>query len=132
MKDRVQFFRGMLASDDGKPVVGTDANMLGARTEGKHKDVTVQPDGTIRTPGEGISGTSDPERLPPHLRPTTLNKGLGGLKLFVLNEDSLPASLVMVKRPTRVNPAHCQVEPACDCLVTAYQQDLASTRDSWG
>lgn len=127
MRGIVILFRIMLKDVEGRPVVGTSDNMLGARVS-----VDVRPDGEDRvhpTRG-GISvAPEDPARLPPHLRPIRLG-GQCGLPLFRIEDASLGQELAYrpdPKKPTR----HGMIEPAASMLLRAYQGALAATAPDW-
>lgn len=121
-----KLYRPMQTCGDGRPLVGTDNYMLGARI-----GIDVRPDSEGNVgPGGGLSVTpGNPARLPPHLRPESLG-GTGRLPVFVLLASQLGDGLAYVpdsKRPDR----HGTVEPAETMPLAGYQKLLADTRDTW-
>ncbi len=123
----VVLFRVMLKTSEGRPQVGAEDNMLGARI-----GVDVKPDeaGRVHPAKGGMSVTpNDAKKLPRHLRPVSLG-GNGRLPLFRMPADVLGNALRYRPDPRRPD-AHGLVEPATAVPIAEYQGALAQTEPRW-
>lgn len=118
----------MKRGDDGKPQCGKSSNVLGVRPG---IDLPLDARGHVQPLTGGLSATpDDPARLPPHVRPSSLNGGHGKLPLFELETNALDRSLIVrpdPKQPTK----HVFLEPAHGMPLSDLQVILCATRTDW-
>ena len=120
-------YRGMKDDGHGQPLCGTSARTLGVRIEG---DILIQEDGTVEPSTGGMSvAIDDPRHLPPHRRPPA-HGGWGPDRVWRIEVDDLPSSLVF--RPDPEDPLrHGFVEPMETMMLADYQDALAASRAMW-
>ncbi|HEX5269246.1 MAG TPA: hypothetical protein VFW33_02100 [Gemmataceae bacterium] len=131
--------------DGGKPLVGTENNMLGVRVPPHPRaDVAVNPDGTVSpATGKGLSVAPSLEALAkvPFLVSRRLRRrfpaarGVDDLVTWKLGEGAFTAGPVapgLTLCPDGLaNPRHGVVETDTRVPVNNYQQALAATRETW-
>lgn len=120
----MKLYRKMLMSEDGRPAVGNEPSMLGARLKNpanpkQIKDVDAATGSDPVGPGKGMSVDSTADGIPPHV------EGV----LWGLDEALLPPGLVAPQRGKR--PTHHQIEPAAEMTLDQYQALLWGTRAAW-
>lgn len=122
--------------DGEKPLVGSSANMLGAREDGH--DIPVNTDGNVQPRTGGISVAPGWRSLPLFLIPRRLQSEVkearGNNKLACFRLGDLPFAdaqfnELLVIRTDR--PQHGTIEPSHEMRFVEYQNGLADTRDQW-
>ena len=130
----------MFADHDGKPLVGSNKNMLGARVGPERTDdIQANPDGYLAPATGGLSVTVDwkvmphfliPRRLR-HLAPRATGKDVGARRFRCGDgpfEDANFATGLYLRVDTLT---HGLIEPASRMSVDQYQGCLARTRNDW-
>lgn len=124
-------FRAMKVAADGLPVCEDTARGLGVRLPPNPRpDIVPDESGRVAPGMGGMSVTpDDPARMNPLRRPRSLG-GAGKDPLFVVDTDSIRASLTL-RRDPRDPEVHGLVEPARVMPLGEYRDALSSTRPSW-
>lgn len=122
----MRLFRAMKADGD-KPAVEPSARGLGVRVGGPYPDVVLDADGNAE-PGQGMSvAPEDPMFLKQHRRPEELG-GTGPDPVWEIDDDVIVDPLHYLQQ----SGTHGVIEPSTPTHITAFQANLASTRDCWG
>lgn len=118
-----KLFRTMKVGDGDRPAVGRLPKMLGVRI-----GIDVRADAQDRVrPGKGMSVSTDPYSLLPHLLPKAYG-GSADEPLWEIGDDRIGDPLAV--RATR-RAHHLQVEPQRTMALNDYERALADTRDDW-
>lgn len=128
-------YRSMIA-EDGRPVVGNGAKMLGVRNDGY--DIPFDADENVRPRTGGLSVVSNWHNLPLFLIPRRLQpqikdaRGSNQLACFRLGDFPFQDGQindVLAMRPD--SPHHGTIQPNRKMPLPEYQDALAATRSSW-
>ena len=139
--------RAMLIQD-GLPLVGTDANMLGVRVPneelpGKAADVSPDGAGNIHPYGGGLSVAWSVDDVLPHLVPRRLksfvegasasnNRRIWSMGRGSFSDGGIAHRLILRRKPERADGRVLGlVEPAATMPLEEYQSALAATRPQW-
>lgn len=127
------------SSDEVVPVIGKEANMLGAREPpNSHPDIHPDSTGHVGPNGQGLSVAPSPEALPFHCIPARLRdkyrgaRGNNALRVFRLGEaiySRAPIGKTLELLPT--NATHGVIQPKQQMLAQEYQNELAATQHFW-
>jgi hypothetical protein len=124
----------MIDSGTGRPKIGAKSFQLGVRPfDGNpYFDVSAVSGTDLVDPAtaQGLSCTTMPiEKFvlvaEPHLKRNSKRR------IWEIESDQLPASVVAVHRPTEDDPDHWQIEPVFTMTLQEFQALLASTEDNW-
>src|SRR5579883_1214594 len=116
----------MVADASGKPEIRYDGFGLGAIALPTRKDIRVDAKGMVNPNSGGMSTFTDPNEMPPQLKPRAL-KGQGTLPLWELDTADIHEGL----QTRETKRYHVNVEPRQPMTLAEYQALLAWTRDSW-
>lgn len=131
-------YRAML-NDNGKPVVGNEAKMLGVRVPPTEPpDVQPEPDGTVRPGGGGMSVAPEWRKLPAFLIPARLKdkvhkaRGSNRTACFRMGAGAFVGGPFSTGLQFRTDKeSHGLIEPDRPMHVDALQAALETTRDEW-
>ncbi len=122
-----KIYRAMKRESDGLPKVARSARAIGVRTQGKFRDIEVDPDGFVQPHTGGMSVAIDePRHLPYRRRPPSLG-GDGRDPVFEMQSGELLESLFLCIKQA----PHGLVEPRKYCRLSEYEGSLAETRKYW-
>jgi hypothetical protein len=128
-----------MLGEDGKPIVGSDSNMLGVRIPPhKRPDIFPDADGNVSLGVHGMSVAPTWRDLPPFLIPKRLEhlapdaRGRDELICFRYGDGDFIQSPVTEELFLKPNsPTHGTVQPAYLMSSVDFQASLAATRDDW-
>ena len=133
-----------MKEENGKPKIERSASGLGVRVEGRHSDIDLETDGTVKMNYKGMSVVPSPEYLPAWRVYEGLAHIVEGasstdesLRIWRMGEgtfvaDNITPELVLIPDAPRTEGiTHGVVAPVNVMPLTEYEVALASTQDQW-
>ncbi|MEX2138741.1 MAG: hypothetical protein WD894_05730 [Pirellulales bacterium] len=125
-----------MLKDDGKPIVGSQRDMLGVRENGR--DIPIDSGNIVHPGAGGLSVAPEWRVLPPFLIPRRLSSKVGDargnaqLAIFRLGmADFIDSTIGQFLRLRVTSAMHGSIEPAMISALADYQAQLAATREEW-
>lgn len=126
----------MTPAQDGLPLVGRSARMLGVRVPpAEPSDVTPDAGGDIQPGGGGLSvAPTSMWNLPAYRRPRGMQPGSTGKRgdrVYGVLGDALVPHALAVRLDEAKPTLHGFVEPIAPVPLASYEAALANTRPAW-